>query len=81
MCTIATIWGRLGNCAFFAGNAVCWKVRPEDNGHALTSYKQMFVMDPVWNAAPDDEEAEADAEGDGAGGESPDKIINWLFPQ
>eukprot|EP01046_Picozoa_sp_COSAG06_P012818 COSAG06_NODE_764_length_12486_cov_190.016630_1_plen_415_part_00 len=72
---------RGGNCAFFAGNAVCWKVRPEDNGHALTSYKQMFVMDPVWNAAPDDEEEEADAEGVGAGGESPDKTIIWLLSQ
>jgi hypothetical protein len=41
----------------------------------------MFVMDPVWNAAPDDEEEEADAEGVGAGGESPDKTIIWLLSQ
>ncbi len=41
---------RGGNCAFFAGNAVCWCVRPEDGGRALTSFKQMFVMDPVWSA-------------------------------
>ena len=41
---------RGGNCAFFAGNAVCWCVRPEDDGQALTSFKQMYVMDPVWRA-------------------------------
>ena len=41
---------RGGNCAFFAGNAVCWCVRPEDDGRALTSFKQMFAMDPVWSA-------------------------------
>ena len=41
---------RGGNCAFFAGNAVCWCVRPEDDGRALTSFKQMYVMDPVWSA-------------------------------
>ena len=40
---------RGGNSAFFSGNAVCWCVRPEDDGRALTSYKQMFVMDPMWS--------------------------------
>ena len=37
-----------GNVAFFSGNTCCWQVRPEDNGTALTSWKQWFNMDPVF---------------------------------
>jgi hypothetical protein len=35
-----------GNVAFFSGNSVCWQVRSEDNGRALTSWKQWYNMDP-----------------------------------
>jgi hypothetical protein len=37
-----------GNAAFFSGNTCCWQVRSEDNGTALTSWKQRYVMDPVF---------------------------------
>ncbi|MGZ8938256.1 MAG: N,N-dimethylformamidase beta subunit family domain-containing protein [Limisphaerales bacterium] len=37
-----------GNVAFFSGNSVCWQVRPEDNGTALTSWKQWYNLDPVF---------------------------------
>jgi hypothetical protein len=37
-----------GNVAFFSGNTCCWQVRSEDGGSALTSWKQRFVMDPVF---------------------------------
>lgn len=37
-----------GNVAFFSGNTCCWQVRPEDNGTALVSWKQRWVMDPVF---------------------------------
>ena len=37
-----------GNAAFFSGNSVCWQVRSEDNGRALTSWKQNYSTDPVW---------------------------------
>jgi hypothetical protein len=37
-----------GNVAFFSGNSVCWQVRSEDNGRALTCWKQNFSLDPVW---------------------------------
>ncbi len=40
--------GRGGNVAFFSGNTCCWQVRSEDRGTALTSWKQRFVMDPVF---------------------------------
>ncbi len=37
-----------GNVAFFSGNTCCWQVRSEDGGKALTSWKQRFVMDPIY---------------------------------
>jgi hypothetical protein len=37
-----------GNVAFLSGNSVCWQVRSEDNGRALTCWKQNFNLDPVW---------------------------------
>ncbi len=40
--------GAGGNVAFFSGNTCCWQVRSEDNGQALVSWKQRFVMDPVF---------------------------------
>ena len=39
-----------GNVAFFSGNTCCWQVRSEDDGSALTCWKQRFVMDPVYPA-------------------------------
>ena len=40
-----------GNVAFFSGNTCCWQVRSEDNGQALVSWKQRWVMDPVFTSA------------------------------
>lgn len=40
--------GRGGNVAFFSGNTCCWQVRPEENGRALTCWKQSFNSDPVF---------------------------------
>ena len=37
-----------GNVAFFSGNSVCWQVRSEDDGRALTCWKQNFHSDPVY---------------------------------
>ncbi|MCA9193490.1 MAG: hypothetical protein KDB03_17075 [Planctomycetales bacterium] len=37
-----------GNVAFFSGNTCCWQVRSEDNGRALTCWKQWFNMDPLY---------------------------------
>lgn len=37
-----------GNVAFFSGNTCCWQVRSEDEGTALVSWKQRYVMDPVY---------------------------------
>ena len=37
-----------GNVAFFSGNTCCWQVRSEDNGQALTGWKQNFHSDPVY---------------------------------
>ena len=37
-----------GNVAFFSGNTCCWQVRSEDDGRALTCYKQNFYVDPVY---------------------------------
>jgi hypothetical protein len=37
-----------GNVAFLSGNTCCWQVRSEDGGKALTSWKQRFNMDPVY---------------------------------
>ncbi|QDV21933.1 N,N-dimethylformamidase beta subunit family domain-containing protein [Aureliella helgolandensis] len=37
-----------GNVAFFSGNTCCWQVRSEDQGRALTSWKQSYNMDPLY---------------------------------
>ena len=37
-----------GNVAFFSGNTCCWQVRSEDEGRALTCWKENFAKDPVW---------------------------------
>ncbi|MCA9046350.1 MAG: hypothetical protein KDA69_18640, partial [Planctomycetaceae bacterium] len=37
-----------GNVAFFSGNTCCWQVRSEDDGKALTSYKQWYNIDPQY---------------------------------
>ncbi|MFM1942126.1 MAG: hypothetical protein RI897_1108 [Verrucomicrobiota bacterium] len=39
-----------GNVAFFSGNTCCWQVRSEDNGRALTSWKQNYLWDPEYGA-------------------------------
>ena len=40
-----------GNVAFFSGNSVCWQVRTEDNGTALTSWKQWYNNDPIFQTS------------------------------
>lgn len=40
--------GKGGNVAFFSGNSVCWQVRSEDDGRALTCFKQNYHVDPVF---------------------------------
>ncbi len=40
--------GNGGNVAFFSGNTCCWQVRLEDNGRALTCWKQAFNTDPLF---------------------------------
>lgn len=37
-----------GNVAFFSGNTCCWQVRTEENGNALTCWKQWYNVDPVF---------------------------------
>ena len=37
-----------GNVAFFSGNTCCWQVRSEENGRALTCWKQWYNLDPVF---------------------------------
>jgi len=37
-----------GNVCFFSGNTCCWQVRSEENGRALTCWKQWFNNDPVF---------------------------------
>lgn len=37
-----------GNVAFFSGNTCCWQVRSEDDGRALTCWKQGYVFDPIF---------------------------------
>lgn len=37
-----------GNVAFFSGNTCCWQVRTEDQGRALTCWKQQYVLDPLF---------------------------------
>ena len=39
-----------GNVAFFSGNTCCWQVRAEDDGQALTCWKQNYHWDPVYGA-------------------------------
>lgn len=39
-----------GNVAFFSGNTCCWQVRAEDDGQALTCWKQNYHSDPVYAA-------------------------------
>lgn len=39
-----------GNVAFFSGNSVCWQVRSEDAGRALTCWKQWYNSDPIFPA-------------------------------
>ncbi|MCC7374458.1 MAG: hypothetical protein IT581_07365 [Verrucomicrobiales bacterium] len=39
-----------GNVAFFSGNTCCWQVRAEDDGRALTCWKQNYHSDPVYAA-------------------------------
>ena len=37
-----------GNVAFFSGNTCCWQVRSEENGRALTCWKQAAILDPFY---------------------------------
>ena len=37
-----------GNVAFFSGNTCCWQVRSEDEGRALTSWKENYPKDPFY---------------------------------
>lgn len=39
---------RGGNVAFLSGNTCCWQVRSEDNGTALTCWKQTEEQDPLY---------------------------------
>lgn len=38
-----------GNVAFFSGNTCCWQVRSEEQGRALTCWKQEFRQDPYFD--------------------------------
>ncbi|TWU17342.1 N,N-dimethylformamidase beta subunit [Novipirellula galeiformis] len=40
-----------GNVAFLTGNTCCWQVRSEDNGRALTCWKQSFNSDPLYRTS------------------------------
>lgn len=40
--------GKGGNVAFFSGNTCCWQVRSEEQGRALTCWKQAFNLDPLF---------------------------------
>ena len=42
-----------GNVAFFSGNTCCWQVRSEDDGRALTCWKQSYNVDPRLSDAGD----------------------------
>ncbi len=42
--------GNGGNVAFFSGNTCCWQVRSEDEGRALTCFKQNYFVDPAFSA-------------------------------
>ncbi|RMF41437.1 MAG: hypothetical protein D6753_09590 [Planctomycetota bacterium] len=39
-----------GNVAFFSGNTCCWQVRTEDEGRALTCWKQWYNTDPLFRS-------------------------------
>jgi hypothetical protein len=39
--------GNGGNAAFFAGNAVCWQVRFEENGRVMRCHKESSDEDPI----------------------------------
>lgn len=39
-----------GNVAFFSGNTCCWQVREEDDGRALTCWKQNLTVDPLFRS-------------------------------
>jgi hypothetical protein len=39
---------RGGNIAFFAGNAVCWQVRLEEDGRTMVAYKAAPESDPLF---------------------------------
>ncbi|MFG0331847.1 MAG: N,N-dimethylformamidase beta subunit family domain-containing protein [Maioricimonas sp. JB049] len=39
-----------GNVAFFSGNTCCWQVRSEDDGRALTCWKQWYNTDPLYRS-------------------------------
>jgi hypothetical protein len=40
--------GRGGNVAFFSGNTCCWQVQSEEDGRALTCWKQGYNLDPIF---------------------------------
>ena len=40
-----------GNVAFLSGNTCCWQVRSEDNGRALTCWKQSYNVDPLFRTS------------------------------
>lgn len=40
--------GKGGNVAFFSGNTCCWQVRSEEDGQALTCWKQWYNVDPLY---------------------------------
>jgi hypothetical protein len=40
-----------GHVAFFSGNTCCWQVRSEDDGRALTCWKQAYVFDPMFRTS------------------------------
>jgi hypothetical protein len=42
--------GEGGNVAFFSGNTCCWQVRSEDEGRALTCWKQWYNADPLYRS-------------------------------
>jgi hypothetical protein len=42
---------RGGNVAFFSGNTCCWQVRSEEDGRALTCWKQGYNQDPVFSTS------------------------------
>jgi hypothetical protein len=43
--------GKGGNVALFSGNTCCWQVRSEEDGRALTCWKQNYHSDPQFKEA------------------------------